>query len=496
MTIEVPVGPWAPDMPDYENEGSTEALNVVPAAKSYRPFPSFSALSQSLAARAQGAIFVRKADGSGIVIAGDRTKLYLMTATSIADISRISGGPYACPSTGCWSFAQFGSNVLAFNGSDAGQTFDIETDGHFVDLGGSPPTSLYACVAGDFVMTGNQRSRRTRVQWSAINDSADWAVSQATQASYQDLPDGGWIKGVVGIEYAAIIFQEFAIRRASYEGPPLVFRFDRLSNGLGCSLPGSIASYRNMIFFCDRSGFYMIPDGIQIVPIGHQLVDTTFWGLIDQGNLHRVTAAIDPANSLYAIAFPDATATNGDPNHLYIYQWQLQRWAHVRPGDLDIIFQAVAGRGYTMEGLASAAPNLEMLGTSLDSLTWQGQASGLIGAFNTNHALGYFNGAPLAATIDTTEANIIPGKRAFLRSLRPLVDDRGGNATVALGIRDRLNEAPVFGPAVVQNARGQCRFRSGSKALYHRARIMLEAGAAWEHVQGVTDIRVQPAGTR
>src|SRR6516162_1053483 len=215
----IPVGPWAPDTPDFQNSGSTEALNVIPAAASYRPFPGFGSISNALSARAQGAIFARKADGSGVIFAGDATKLYRLSATAFSDVSRLAGGTYACPADGRWSFLQFGPNILAFNGLDAPQTFNIETDANFSALGGSPPTALYAGIAGDFVMTGNQPTARPRVQWSEINNAASWATSQTTQASQQDLPDGGWITGLIGIEYGAIIFQEFAIRRASYEGP-------------------------------------------------------------------------------------------------------------------------------------------------------------------------------------------------------------------------------------------------------------------------------------
>ena len=78
----IPVGPWEPDTPDLASGGSSEALNVIPASRSYRPFPSFAAVSGGLGARCQGAIFVRKADGSGVVFAGDATKLYRLSALS------------------------------------------------------------------------------------------------------------------------------------------------------------------------------------------------------------------------------------------------------------------------------------------------------------------------------------------------------------------------------------------------------------------------------
>ena len=49
----IPIGPWTPDTPDYQNQGSTEALNVIPKAQSYGPFPSFASISGALGARCQ-----------------------------------------------------------------------------------------------------------------------------------------------------------------------------------------------------------------------------------------------------------------------------------------------------------------------------------------------------------------------------------------------------------------------------------------------------------
>jgi hypothetical protein len=486
----IPVGPWAPDTPELENAGSSEALNVIPAARSYRPFPSFASISDALNSRAQGAIFVRKADASGIVFAGNATKLYQLSQTTFSDVSRTSGGAYACPADGRWSFVQFGSNILAFNGADAPQTFAIETDTDFSALSGSPPTALYACIAGDFVMTGNQPTARQRAQWSAINNSASWATSQTTQASQQDLPDGGWITGLVGIEYGAIIFQEFAIRRASYEGPPLIFRFSRISDGLGCSLPGSIAAFRDLVFFVDRSGFYMLQGGVQITPIGEQRVNNEFWALVDQTNLFRTTAAIDPVNSLYAVAFPDKSATGGNPNHLFIYNWIVDRFTHVQPGDLDMIFSAATQQGFTMEQLDSITANLDALPFSLDSAVWAGVASRLLGGFSTSHKVGFFNGMPLAATVETTEASPVAGRLARIRSARPLVD--GATPSMALGTRNRQFDSVTWGSTIQANSLGSCPFNVAAR--YVRGRISMPAGASWTHLMGIDDLDAKAEG--
>ena len=486
----IPVGPWEPDTPDLGSGGSGEALNVIPASKSYRPFPSFATVAGALGGRCQGAVFVRKADGSGVVFAGDATKLYRLSGASFSDVSRAVGGPYATPADGAWSFVQFGSNVLAFNGFDAPQVFNIESDTRFAALAGSPPTALYAGIAGDFVMTGNQGGARGRVQWSAINNSGDWVTSQQTQASQQDLPDGGWIQGLIGVEYAAIIFQEFAIRRASYEGPPLIFRFSKITDNLGATIPGSLAAYRDLIFFCDRSGFFMLQGGAQITPIGEQRVNNEFWSLIDQTNLARVTAAIDPANSLYAIAFPDTSASGGNPNHVFIYNWSVDRWAHVQPGALDMIFSAATQQGFTLEQLDSVSATLEGLPFSLDSAIWTGIARRLVGGFDTSHTLGFFSGAPLAATVDTTEAAPGNGRLVRVRSARPLVD--GPTPSLRLGTRNRQFDAVSWGAPVGANALGSCPLNTAAR--YLRGRITMPAAANWTHLMGLDDLDVKAEG--
>src|SRR5689334_11176014 len=100
----IPVGPWMPDTPDYQNQGSTGALNVIPKAQSYGPFPSFAGITNALSARCQGAIFARKSDGSGVIFAGNATKLYRLSGATFSDVSRLAGGAYATPADGGWAF--------------------------------------------------------------------------------------------------------------------------------------------------------------------------------------------------------------------------------------------------------------------------------------------------------------------------------------------------------------------------------------------------------
>jgi hypothetical protein len=488
----IPIGPWAPDLPDFQNPGSTEALNVIAKAASYGPFPSFAKISGALGARCQGAIFVRRSDGSGAIFAGDATKLYRLSGAAFTDVSRTAGGAYATPADGAWSFIQFGNYIHAFNGIDAPQQFNIDSDSNFSAMSGSPPTANYAAVVGDFVMTGQQPSFRNRVQWGPINQSGNWTPSQATQADYQDLPDGGWVQGLVGLEQAGIVFQEFAVRRSAYVGPPTIFQFGKIADNVGVTIPGSIASYKDFIFFVDRSGFYMIVGGYQVTPIGEQRVNRHFWNDVDQEYLHRVTSAVDPVNGLYVIGYPGAGNSGGNPNKMLAYCWAVDRWSRILPGDLDMVFSAATQSGFALEQLDAVSASADALPFSFDSPLWTGIARRLVGGFDTNHRLGFFNGAALAATVDSTETNLGSARIARVRMARPLVD--GGMPAMALGTRDRPFGAVGFGAPVTVNAFGSCPFNSAAR--YHRGRITLPAGQVWTHIMGVDDIDFSVEGFR
>ena len=63
---------------EFRNEGLTDAMNVVPSFKSYRPMKNISAVStNALTKRCQGFASFRSSAGNITSFAGDETKLYL-----------------------------------------------------------------------------------------------------------------------------------------------------------------------------------------------------------------------------------------------------------------------------------------------------------------------------------------------------------------------------------------------------------------------------------
>jgi len=158
-----------------------------------------------------------------------------------------------------------------------------------------------------------------------------------------------------------------------------------------------------------------------------------------------------------------------------------------------MIFSAASQQGFTLEQLDSISSSLDALPFSLDSALWTGIARRLTGGFGTDHKLGFFNGANLAATVDSTEVNLDQkGGQSLLRSVRPQVD--GGTPTVAIATRTRLQDMVIFGPDIAVDNQGRCPQRKEGR--YHRARIKMPAGSAYTHIQGVDDLVFRPGGKR
>lgn len=483
----IPFVEFAPDQPRLESGASGHVLNVVPlTAQSYGPLPALAPVGTALDARCQGAASFRGPDGTILNVAGDATKLYRWDGATWNDVSRISG-PYATPSEQGWSYTQFGSKVIAVNGNDQPQIIDVSSPNPFADLSG-PQKARFAATVRDFVMLSQLDVDQSAVQWSGLNDATSWQAG-IDQSDIQSFPDGGRVTGLVGGQYA-IIFQETAIRRGTYVGPDLIFQFDAISTERGCAAPGSIASYQQLVFFLAADGFFLLSGGEAERPIGGQKVDAWFWANVNESYLHRISAAIDSSRKLYVVAFPSTNSSTGAPDTLLIYNWTIDRWSRAEIG-VDMLCRMMNKLGQTLDSLDTIYPSLDAMPLSLDSALLSGSPLAKLGAFGFDNRMAFFEGGNLAAEIDSIEAQVAPGSRAFVSAIRPLID--GGTLAVQVGTRERANDPVVWSADVPQNAVGTCPVRLSAR--YHRARVKIGAEGQWSHAQGI-DIEAMQEGAR
>lgn len=492
------VGALSKDLPEFENPGALEALNVIPRGTSYGPLPSFMEIGGAMTARVQGATVARGIGGTLMQIAGDNAKLYRLAPDGTAwnNVTRLSGGAYATPAAGGWSFAHASDLVIAANGADVLQTFTIGSSTNFAALAGSPPVAAYVASAGpggtEFIVALRLSGFGNRAHWSGFNQPTAWTASQATQSDFKDLKGGNGM-GLFGGQYL-VALMERAIHRAYYANLPEIWHWDQIAEGFGTPFPRAASQWGGMLYFIAEDGFYVIEGGQAIRPIGHDKIDRFFFNDLNQSFLDRVTSSIDPINGLVGFSYPSKSSTSGTPDKGLLYSWRYDRWARFE-AQLEMIHTALSQAGFTLDQLDVFGP-FKNLPFSLDSPFWVGAGRPSLAGFSTAHKLGLFSGANMAATVDTQEAQIFPGYKAKVRSVRPMIEGSDGATmpTVRIGGRDRLTDAVIFGAPSTMNAYGTCPLQDAHR--YQRARIEIPAGAVWTHALGIDDIEASRAGKR
>lgn len=488
--MEIPFGEYLPDLPDYKNPGATVAKNVIPGAITYQKFPSAVVYSNALDARCRGAMSYKDSSGNTTNFAGTASKLYKSATGVYADVSKVGG--YTSGTDERWEFAKYGERIIATNFSDAIQSFVLGSSSAFANLSATAPQARHITQMRSFVVVGNtfdsvDGNVPHRVRWSALDDPTSWTVSASTQADFQDLDASrGWVQALCGGDYG-VIFQERAISRMVYEGSPTIFRFDQVQPGKGTPAPSSVIQIGSLIPYLGIDGFEMF-DGSQIIPIGDNKVDRTFWNEVDLSYLHRIFAVPDFDKKLVYWAYPATGNTAGNPNKILCFNITTGRWSFIEQ-EVEFLYTSLS-EGYTLDSLDSTGYNLDTLPFSLDSRVWTGE-NYLLSGFNTDHKQINFSGTAKDATIETAEMQLFPNYRANVKNTRPMIDG-SATVTIQMGARNLLSESASYGAAASVNASGFAPVRSNAR--YHRVRV--NTSGDFNDAQGVEIVDASREGIR
>ena len=516
----LPFGEYLPDQPDFKvlnptdagSLGSATIKNCVPlTAHSYGPMPTFGNYSSNaLTARCQGSYSLYDASGGVAIFAGDATKLYRIAAGAIAfsDVSRSSGGAYACPAItagGFWSMTAFGTRVIAVNGADAAQTFLLGTDTVFSALAAAAPVGKYVAVIRDQVFIGNLSAQPYRVHWCANGDPTSWptagtAAAQSVLSDYQDLQqaDLGRITGIVGGLGAAdgAVFCERGIYSVRFQGGSTFYAFPVAQGVAGTRAPMSIVLRRlrssagvySVAYYWSENGVEAF-DGASSTPIGADKFDRTLYSDLDEAYLPLVQGVADPSRKLIFWAYM-GPGSGGLYNRLLVYNWDLGRAALCElTANYEWFTRSILGTGKTLEQLDTYG-TIDTLPASLDDPQWAGGAL-TTSAFGTDHKLNTLTGPAMGAVLETAEMQPYPGRRARALNARPIIDSAAG--LVSVGVRERLVDPVVYHAEVPINVLGDCPQRCSGR--YVRYRLRLPAGQSFTHLQGL-DVEMIPDSAR
>lgn len=488
----IPFGEYLPDQADFENPGLTIARNVIPkTATSYGPFPSQAVYSDALDARCQGAFSGLSSAGNVTTFAVDATKAY-----------KIADGLWASVNTGLTTgaeetvrFAQYGNRVMWTNVTDNVQNWILESSTSFSDLSAAAPKARHiAIIAPGFTMLGNtvdsvDGAVPDRVWWSGIAEPNLWPVpgtanAQAAQSDYNDMPTGNAVQGLIGSVGGAsgAVFMLTSIYRIQYQGPPDIFGFYEVERARGTPAPNSIVNIGSRAFYLGEEDFYTF-NGMVSEPIGAGKIAKRFWSTVDQSYLHRISAVADPINKLVLWAYPATGNSNGTPNRIICFNWELGRWSEI-DDECEMLWRFKTP-GYTLDSLDNYLANVDQLPYSLDSRIWTG-GKDVLAAFNTSHKTTAFSGSALEATFETAEFSG-QDRRVFVTGVRPVVN--GGTPTCAIGYRDTPQGAVNYTTGTAAGSNGICPQRIATR--YARAKFVIPAGDSWSHASGFEPVLIQ-----
>jgi hypothetical protein len=435
------------------------------------------------------------------------TVYYVITAGFSADVFRVSAtlggsaintssagsgthsftGQYtALPTADQWQFVQFNQYVIAVHLSTAPQVYDLTTSTAFADLGGSPPQARYVAIVNRFVvLSGLGTSTPYRIQWSGLGATTTW--TQGTNNSdYQDLPDGGIVRGVAGGEYG-VVFQDGSIRRMIYvPGSVVTFQFDRISEDKGVYAPLSVTRAGERIFYVGSDGIKMLAPGSLPQAIGKERVDRTFFAEFDTSTLRMCIGVSDPENSRWVLAYKSSGGAAGTFDKILCYDWALDKWSSITTSGEYIA--SLAAPGITLENLDSINASIDALSGSLDDISTG--AFPALAVVSTSHIVGFYSGAAIEATLDTPEqAN--DGTRIRVKGFRPVTD--AGTCYGSVGGRERQQDSVAYSTEQALNTRGLVPANVSTRLA--RGRMRIPSGTTWTFATGIEPV-VIPEGKR
>lgn len=469
-------GDFLPDLPDYGSPGLSDVANLYPISSGYAPVGQFEAHTEVLPGTCRGSSGFIAPSGRVVFIACTADAIYKQNGLEWEELAT----GYATPVGARWRFVQFGAIAIASNHFDDPVKIDLETDA-VSDLGGTPPKMEAMAVISNFVVGTQTNGSVTQVAWSGENNAEWWTYAQR-KSDFNDFPDGGEVTGIIGGEIG-LILQRNAVRRMAYVGGNILFRFDKISSNVGCASVHTVAQHGDLAFWHSDTGFKMW-DGTQIKSIGYERVDSAFASLYGVLSYPDVSTAIDGQRS---------TVVWSTGTRMWLYNWLLDKWGVIEH-PAEIITSSL-----------TRAPSMDeqdpVVGVEDDNMDQEGLDSLDAARFRagdpkfyafTGGAMGTFAGENMAARAVGRSLELIEGRDARVRRIRPLTDATSGLA-VRLDARQRLGDDSRRFDGSTLMASGEMPVRA--RGRYVKARLSIEEGQDWTYLRGL-DATVEVGGRR
>jgi hypothetical protein len=239
------------------------------------------------------------------------------------------------------------------------------------------------------------------------------------------------------------------------------------------------------LFFMAEDGPYTLA-GNQLSAIGQDKCSE--WWLANSDESRRSLVQVVASNKPYVIFTFYGTTASTVYDRLLIFNWQNQRWA---TGSISAQVWGMLGSRFLdldTDGTEVGDSNLDSTAQSLDSFAYVGGRPKVC-AIDANGLLCSLDGPNLAAIMQTAEAHLVQGGRAFVSEVYPLCDT--GQGKISVETRERLADPVEISSDYPLEVTGSASVLSSARL--HRFKLTVPAGEKWTNGTGLL-VEAQPDG--
>ena len=184
------------------------------------------------------------------------------------------------------------------------------------------------------------------IRWSDVGEPDVWRATATNQAGSYELPEGSLV--VAGIQAAqqAIFWTDESIWSMQYIGPPYVYAFNKIGEGVGAISPKSVGVLNNVVYWMSPTQFNLLSNnGVQTIacPVWDVIFQNFNTGVDENGipYSYRIRCATNSQFGEVTWYFPSEGSTEND---MYVkYNTQLQQWDYGYLGRSAWIDNSVLG---------------------------------------------------------------------------------------------------------------------------------------------------------
>lgn len=222
-----------------------------------------------------------------------------------------------------WSLDSWGQNLVACAPED-GKLYEwsLNTASDAVQIANSPTSCTGLVVTAERILValaagGNPR----RIQWSDQEDNTTWTPSATNQAGDFEFQTSGSLKVGLRVRGGTLYLTDVDAWFATYQGPPLVYGFDKVGAACGIVGKGAAASVETYAVWMGESGFWIF-DGYT-KPLPCEVADYVF-GDINRAQISKVTAV---NNTRYGEVWWFYPSQNSGENDRYVvWNYRENHW--------------------------------------------------------------------------------------------------------------------------------------------------------------------------